>query len=1760
MSKKQSIIFFTVLLIVSAGLFFVFNNNTEAYGTGSTHPFLTKQIANLYNAIYTPKLTDEQIKQMIEGSVDEDTMPRWINHFYDPTTGDGLLGKRLGDLPSEDIIGFIKVVFNEIPSSTLDWVHNQELQQNSYALFEGNRTFESAALSYVDNKNSEAYYNLGYVLHNIEDMAVPAHTRQDSHFDMQIPDIIQNQLPIKLDKGEPYEKWAESYTRYNPIDLAETLKKDYKPICDSLDNCLRTLAEYSNETFFSSDTIKDEEYNLPKITYVIDKKDGEAGDIISTYFSSDNTPLARAKINIDLGEIEGPSLKYSDIHQAYWDRLAPKAVLAGVEVIRYFQDQAEKAKKGEITINRVSETINPIEDLKNFSPYGQFVLMYNEGKASVQDFWDRLKNLPSDFASHFTDTLNEGKASAQDFWHKLTNFGNDITSKFNDLLDGLGIRAFLTSILPGFALQESNSENSNANDNSAGNNQVNQDIVNLTDYTGAGGPSPALTTDQERQDLLDDIAEQLDIIAQQVRELQNKRQRQNLGQTPNPNQNSDTQNSQSNNQNTNNNINSSGSGNSSSGGGGGSSIVFPKILISEAQAASITDSKEEFVELYNPNDAEVDLTSWYLQRKTTAGSDYSTFAPNTLFSGKKIGAKGYFVIARTGYFSSIADILVDAPITDDNSFVLKNPNGEVSDKLGFGQAQDYESVSASNPGAGQSIGRKVLTDDTEQDTDNNSADFELQSPTPKVKNSTLIAPPLPPLPVDTLAPQIAFNLNAVQTDLSFAIDFTITDPLDTVSPSGIDRYVFRWQEQGGSWQEDAPAEVRGPSSMDIARDFTGEDEKTYYFQAKARDIAGNESDWLPETPAFTKIRIPKKIVINEIQTDSIVDPGGTNNDWVELYNPNNADVSLTDWSLQKHSKDDPCSLDAAFKKINFPDDAVITAKSYFLIVRNSANQELLDIADITSSYLQLSADNTIYLVRNQDKIESDADTDIADKVGFGSACYSETSPAPAPPEAKSIERRIPSQDTDNNSQDFKISDEPTPRAGSPKTFIEDATNYETCGGSSLPGTLYCYLKIKWWSPSLVSSYQIQYKLNNVDWKDWLADTTATEGTLQTPYSLFNDNIYRFRVRAKDTEGNIGDWAEIEKEVELVNPVSINEVALFGTNSSRDDQWVELYNKSDKDVDLTGWKLVSDSGTIELEGTILAKGYFLLERNDTNFTETLGTSSLNLINENSRFIDQIYAPQGGWTSDRFIIEDNYYTLERISPYSFGMDDKNWRINNGIANGTPARQNSVYQIYTSYYLGFEEDTILRKELSPYLFWGPWMWVFKNHTLTIEPGTIIKFSNGGLTIGGTLKAIGTPDQKIIFTSFMDDDCGTTPACGDTDGDAGISQPNPGNWFGIYLTKDSTGSELENVNIRYAGGYFGNDFGAAIKADRSDFSLKDSVIEKNSNNGLRLIDSHSIVDSVRFLENKTAEWPSAAKAIYIEGENPEIRNSYFKDNKYGIFITHWYDSEKDIRVPAIPVIENNIFEENSTPIWIGSYSHPSLTNNSGTNNDRNAIVFSGPVEEDTTLKPDILPYFIEIMVTVSQGATLTVEPGTIVKFSNSGLIIDGTLKAVGTPDSPIIFKPYFEEDRVSPGNWLGIYFTKNSVNSELENVDISYAGGYFGSDFGAAIRVDQSSIFLKNSKLWKNANNGVRLIGSASVIDNVKFFEHRIPSENASAVLIQGGAPEIKNSHFQGQVYGIYKNTCPMANLHTSDPEDPERNYFIDSEIMDIFDPTPP
>ncbi len=620
----------------------------------------------------------------------------------------------------------------------------------------------------------------------------------------------------------------------------------------------------------------------------------------------------------------------------------------------------------------------------------------------------------------------------------------------------------------------------------------------------------------------------------------------------------------------------------------------------------------------------------------------------------------------------------------------------------------------------------------------------------------------------------------------------------------------------------------------------------------------------------------------------------------------------------------------------------------------------------------------------------------------------------------------------------------------------------------------------------------------------------------------------------------------------------------------------------------------------LKGVIPAKGYLIFERNDDGvISDAVAHQFLNgeigkkgylsLINEKGRGVDHFYFPySSGWQKKDFVKDDNHYSVERISPY-VSSDSLNWKINNGeIINGldrnenpifgTPGKQNSNYQIYTPITTDFAylEEVVLPASLSPYLIQSQLSsggtYIFEDTTLIIEPGAVLKFSSSsGLQVKGTLKAIGTPEQKIVFTSLNDDDWS-----GDTNNDGSATSPYPGSWLGIYFTKTSRGSELENVIVKYSGKIDPTgSFGAGIKVEKSSISLKNSTIEKNANYGLRLTGSDSTIEAVEIFDHTepltTISWP---KGINVNGGSPVIKNSHFRNNYQGLTIGRWYDPEQKINVPASAVIESNYFEGNKNAAIISSSVLDAVfPNNQMTNNNFNGIVLMGDVSENTVWPSFGLPYIIKDSIRINPGKVLTIEPGVIIKFGylsvGFGLSVDGEMKALGTPEQKIVFTSLNDDEyggdtnnnanntSPDPGNWQGIYFGKESQNSELENVIVRYAGAKpTPYELGAGIKVYQGLISLKNSIIEKNHTYGLRFVNSFSTIDAIQVSENKTTDESIYAgirggmgIKIEGINPRIANSVITENYYGIYQSSWRNPDTGENFPYTPilqDENYI--------------
>lgn len=148
-------------------------------------------------------------------------------------------------------------------------------------------------------------------------------------------------------------------------------------------------------------------------------------------------------------------------------------------------------------------------------------------------------------------------------------------------------------------------------------------------------------------------------------------------------------------------------------------------------------------------------------------------------------------------------------------------------------------------------------------------------------------------------------------------------------------------------------------------------------------------------------------------------------------------------------------------------------------------------------------------------------------------------------------------------------------------------------------------------------------------------------------------------------------------------IAINEICWMGTETSANDEWIELYNNQSKEVDLTNWKLTSLDGTpeIDLSGKIAANGFFILERTDDDtiadiqadqiYKGALGNQGelLQLIDAQGKIIDKIDCSKSWFEGDNITKQ----TMERISPKHEGSIPNNWQLSQ-LPGGTPKTINS------------------------------------------------------------------------------------------------------------------------------------------------------------------------------------------------------------------------------------------------------------------------------------------------------------------------------------------------------------------------------------------------------------------------------------------------------------------------------------------------------
>lgn len=357
------------------------------------------------------------------------------------------------------------------------------------------------------------------------------------------------------------------------------------------------------------------------------------------------------------------------------------------------------------------------------------------------------------------------------------------------------------------------------------------------------------------------------------------------------------------------------------------------------------------------------------------------------------------------------------------------------------------------------------------------------------------------------------------------------------------------------------------------------------------------------------------------------------------------------------------------------------------------------------------------------------------------------------------------------------------------------------------------------------------------------------------------------------------------------------------------------------------------------------------------------------------------------------------------------------------------------------------------SPYVVTGT-ISVSSGATLTIEPGVIVKFNSGtGMTVYGSLIATGTSTSNITFTSSS-------------------ASPTRGSWGALEFR--STSSQISYATVSYGGSD-----GRSIWIVTGSLTLDNVTVTESSGFGIHSVTTAGPTFSSVTVSNCTSDGILIAKDNSNQSGLHSLSDSTISANGgHGV----------NVGAGGRASITSTTLSNNTGYAISASYNSDiqSLAGSSASGNgggSKNGVEF----RTGTILNWDVvwraqasLPYYVPGAVNVGSGRTLTIEPGTTVKFTatSSGLRVYGRLIADGSATAPILLTS--SSAAPTRGSWRNVDLQPGAnPASSLQHVTISYAG----ADEGYAFRVWSGSPVLANITITESSFIGVDLRSTGAV-----------------------------------------------------------------------------
>jgi hypothetical protein len=427
-----------------------------------------------------------------------------------------------------------------------------------------------------------------------------------------------------------------------------------------------------------------------------------------------------------------------------------------------------------------------------------------------------------------------------------------------------------------------------------------------------------------------------------------------------------------------------------------------------------------------------------------------------------------------------------------------------------------------------------------------------------------------------------------------------------------------------------------------------------------QDLFGNMAAKIDTSLSYYKIAQPSKgdIFINEF----MYDPPEGQTEYVELYNPTSKSFNLQGWEISDNTGNYKTITDR--RLIIPPDSFVVLAPDRTLL----SDYPDIILATLGNHWRTLNNSGDAIVVR-------DSAGTLLDSLNYNSGWGGSR---------VALERRT----TNAGSFEANFGDSPngfgTP--GAPNQILPDRTPPKLTGMHIIDNTTIQLLfsePIQGKTATNSSNYSIK-PAKKIHLIAAIQDTV----TLYLSDQLESGQGYIVTIHnLQDIFGNTIS-APVSKKATFIKysgakrgDVIINEILHSG-----DPQFVELYNPTDHNYDISGWK-INDSKTaasIDAGIHLLSGGYVVLTDNKrlaSKVNHAIYISNLPHYNKksdavylqdkNGKIIDSLaYSPS-------FANPDGGKSMERIDPGAASNDPSNFATSTAVSGSTPGKRNSVYE---------------------------------------------------------------------------------------------------------------------------------------------------------------------------------------------------------------------------------------------------------------------------------------------------------------------------------------------------------------------------------------------------------------------------------------------------------------------------------------------------